>query len=735
MNQSLAESPHRHPGSGDGGSDQARSDATNPATTARVLSFAGLNCSLVACFAALHPFSQSPELVTQSGYRSYVGLVSLESLLLFLPAILVAVVLLPSAPRFGKVLSVTVAMLFSAAYFVDLLVYLTIHEHVFSSVTLGIVSSLLPSLWWYVSLKVVAGFIAVVGGWLFVQWVLWKVSGPLAEITLAKFPLSGREFAVAGFGLVVIAVFFAMPAFKSSTTTLSEIQRFADRHPVTAMGWFPANDTPEYRPESIESLLGAALLVHRAETIDKIRSRHSAIRANVDEGSRPATSMRHADVVIVIAECLRPEVMDAKTMPNIFRRSRNGLRTTHHFSAGNSSNYGFFGLMTGLDGCWFPFARQMPVGLISVMQQSGYEVGFFGREGFDQFQMDTFCGPERFDVTEFVRIDDVVECDLEACRRAQRFLDRTDAERASEANPRLAFVYLYATHHDYYSAADDRIHDREDLLRFVPSVRQRNPRSSMHYLNAAHFVDRAVAPLLDDDRLTFVVGDHGESFGEDDRLTHATAMSRTQLQVACVGFGPGLPSKKIDLATSHVDLMATITDALGIDIRESHPRPGRSMIDEIPPSQIIAANSFTRGTVFIRRDHFAKSPEPQSFGYQGFIDLEKMILSPGGWIDRNGNGVNKDQAGSGSWDEAGWMLSWLRQQLGPEFAEIPVDPVPLIRQSFGSKQSRHRLIAVRLASRLGTRSAEVLEDLERLLSDPDPGVREAAFGVIHRIHQ
>ena len=131
--------------------------------------------------------------------------------------------------------------------------------------------------------------------------------------------------------------------------------------------------------------------------------------------------------------------------------------------------------MTGLDSCWFSYARELPVGMFALLQQSGYEVGFFGRDGFDQFQMGSFCGKERFDVTEYVPAeDDIVAGDQEVCRRAGQFLDRKGAYAASDAKPRFAFVYMYAPHYSYYCEPVDQIHDASDLNRFEPDARERS---------------------------------------------------------------------------------------------------------------------------------------------------------------------------------------------------------------------------------------------------------------------
>jgi membrane-anchored protein YejM (alkaline phosphatase superfamily) len=81
------------------------------------------------------------------------------------------------------------------------------------------------------------------------------------------------------------------------------------------------------------------------------------------------------------------------------------------------------------------------------------------------------------------------------------------------------------------------------------------------YLNSARSVDRILADLLDPQRVTIMVGDHGESFLEDGCQGHGIRISRVQNRTPAVVYWPGCEPKSIDAPTMHADVLPTLASA------------------------------------------------------------------------------------------------------------------------------------------------------------------------------
>ena len=271
-----------------GGVDVARFDC------AQTIWFVLLNALMIAVVAALHPFSHAADLISGTGIRSYVGLVCLECGLLFIPAIVSSLLFIGITSGVGNRIAKVWTILMSLAYCCDLILYLTIHEHLWSRVTFALASSVLPSVWWYVSFREVGIFIFASCVWASLQWICWRSSGMLARYSLDRIDLTWRESALALGCLVAVPVLFASPALRDFTATLDEIRMHADRHPLGSLGWFPANATPQYLPGSDASVRGKSLMLSNFEKIEWAKSQYQQIAilpdSDASEEGRSAAS-------------------------------------------------------------------------------------------------------------------------------------------------------------------------------------------------------------------------------------------------------------------------------------------------------------------------------------------------------------------------------------------------------------------------------------------------------------
>jgi arylsulfatase A-like enzyme len=141
---------------------------------------------------------------------------------------------------------------------------------------------------------------------------------------------------------------------------------------------------------------------------------------------------------------------------------------------------------------------------------------------------------------------------------------------------------------DFYS----RLGSREDPERGIISLESYVARMSMYervavkslYLAEVASVDQRVGLLLGaldrgglrDDTLIVFTSDHGEGFGEHGLYLHANSFFSELVHVPLIIAGPGITSgKRVTEPVSHVDLMPTLRELLGIDCLRGDAR-GRS---------------------------------------------------------------------------------------------------------------------------------------------------------------
>jgi membrane-anchored protein YejM (alkaline phosphatase superfamily) len=695
--------------------------------------FVCLNMFAVGTFALLHWFSAAADLQTRLNYRSFVCWIAVETLALFSPAILCFVAFRWFSKSAAIALGLLVTLVMSAVYIVDFAIFQTIREHLLSGVFFRLAKSVLPFLHVYVGTKQLAWVLLGIIGWGLSQFLIWKLAKLLSRTKNETEPnpkqLSCRAWiGLAGLGLCPV-LYALFPAFMDFSATTQEIAVATDRHPITATGFFRANNVPTLESDSPSAIRGQATMLDQAHLFQQVIERYNQqqVRQNPSDA---ANSKTLPDVLIVVSECLRPDVISEKTSPNIFRMCQEGLCLKHHYSAGNASHFSFFGIMFGLDACWYEQADKMSIGMFDGLKQVGYRTGFFGGDDFTTFGMETFCSPDRFDECEFVELSYTPQCDVEVCETAKLFFDRKGRFADHPEAPRLAIVYIYAPH-DSIHDEQDKIHTLQDSLQTDVTGRRDNEKF-VNFLNSIRFLDRVIEPLLKEDRVTFILGDHGESFGEDMRKMHGSALSEVQIRVGCVGFGPGIPKRSVTKPTSHHDIWPTIADAIDLSFSDPSVFAGISALDPIPNDRRIAVRSLADPNyLFLKPD---REPNDPVLGYQGFFDFANSILAPGALIDTYADTIKIETPETDPWQNVPWMLDWMSNRFGPSLGSIPIHPEPLIQRSIKSPDSSIRLKSIDLIGRLGPTSFDFIDALETCLSDPNADVRKEAFSLLHKLH-
>lgn len=286
------------------------------------------------------------------------------------------------------------------------------------------------------------------------------------------------------------------------------------------------------------------------------------------------------NVLILVVDCLRRDMLAPETMPNAWAwAARGSRRFENHVSAGNSTRYGIFALLYGLHGSyWFPFlAERRSPALIDELARRGYEFGIFGSasmnypelratawSGIEESVHDDFAPPEPW------RRDELAGAALE------RWLD----ERTGAAAPFFGFVLLDSPH-QVYSHPPGRTPFTPSApdLDYMAMTRNEGPPPAVleavrnRYKNAVHHADAVLGGILTalaraghaDDTWVIVTGDHGEEFRECGFFGHTSAYTPQQMEVPFLLRGPGIENGVEHRPSSHADFAPTLLEALGAD--------------------------------------------------------------------------------------------------------------------------------------------------------------------------
>ena len=316
------------------------------------------------------------------------------------------------------------------------------------------------------------------------------------------------------------------------------------------------------------------------------------------------------NVLMVVLESLRQDVLTPQLMPNTSALAQDARVFDQHFSTGNATRYGLFGLLYGLPGGYWPsmLDEQRGSQLFQVLGQQGYDLHLYGSA--------PLYSPE-FDRTAFADVRDQLHQGPSALKsdgRDRAIISALQQDiRASQAaqRPWFGFVFLDSTHAPYYMpdgyppvatpmAADI------DFLKFGP---EHDPTPELNrYRTAVHYADSLIGSLLDDlraqglaeDTIVLVTGDHAEEFN-DLKLNywgHNGNFSDYQLQVPFVLHWPGRAAGRDARTSSHEDWVPTLMrHALGCENALTDYSTGQDLLAEPQGPRALVVESWSQRAI------------------------------------------------------------------------------------------------------------------------------------------
>lgn len=316
------------------------------------------------------------------------------------------------------------------------------------------------------------------------------------------------------------------------------------------------------------------------------------------------------NVLMVVLESLRQDVLTPQLMPNTSALAQDARVFDQHFSTGNATRYGLFGLLYGLPGGYWPsmLDEQRGSQLFQVLGQQGYDLHLYGSA--------PLYSPE-FDRTAFADVRDQLHQGPSALKsdgRDRAIISALQQDiRASQAaqRPWFGFVFLDSTHAPYhmpdgYPPVATPMAADIDFLKFGP---EHDPTPELNrYRTAVHYADSLIGSLLDDlraqglaeDTIVLVTGDHAEEFN-DLKLNywgHNGNFSDYQLQVPFVLHWPGMAAGRDARTSSHEDWVPTLMrHALGCENALSDYSTGQDLLAEPQGPRALVVESWSQRAI------------------------------------------------------------------------------------------------------------------------------------------
>jgi len=369
--------------------------------------------------------------------------------------------------------------------------------------------------------------------------------------------------------------------------------------------------------------------------ISDIEKSNLSINYPKKEFSGKITKDSLPNILFIVLESWRYDMLDSTICPNIYKFSRKSTYSPVHFSTGNSTTSGIFGLFYGLHPTYWEAVKanssiiDNPV-FIDILKNKNYQMGIFNHSNFDKFKLTStiFNGLQvhnKFKGKYDWQKDQNMNLDLIAFLNEQKKADK----------PFFGFVFYTSTHHAYSYPKEETKFEPVGKINMGLVNNETDPKPFINaYKNSIFFVDKLVKNILqslksnnlDSNTIIILTSDHGEEFNDnkDNYWGHGSNFTKYQSSVPFMIYFPNKKAKTIQQATSHTDLIPTlIQEVFGVSDSTDYYSSGKNIYklnSEIRPFII---SSYVNHALIINENVYAVYP----FGLKKYNlnDIKKNI--------------------------------------------------------------------------------------------------------------
>ncbi|MFO6419594.1 sulfatase-like hydrolase/transferase [Hylemonella sp. W303a] len=304
------------------------------------------------------------------------------------------------------------------------------------------------------------------------------------------------------------------------------------------------------------------------------------------------------NVLMIVLDSLRRDALDATIMPNTWKLAQQSMVFPRHYSSGNSTRPGFFGLLYGVPPSYFDDMLREQHGsvLFQVLQQQGYGLHLYMSAPLD--------GTE-FDRTIFANVRqhlEVAPIKLPIYERDRHIMNALKQDIAQELQtkprrPWFGLAFLDSSHAPYHfpkgypplaqpmaeSISYSQLDGKQEALPYIN-----------RYHTGVHYADSMVGEILsqlrasgaDKNTIVVITGDHGEEFNDlkQGYWGHNGNFADHQVVVPFVLHWPGRGTAVPTGISAHQDFVPTLMHhALGCGNPMGDYSTGRDLFVQHPP--------------------------------------------------------------------------------------------------------------------------------------------------------
>ena len=305
-------------------------------------------------------------------------------------------------------------------------------------------------------------------------------------------------------------------------------------------------------------------------------------------------------IFIIASDSVKYSAVNKILTPNLMKFSKDAMVFNNHYSGGNSTRFGIFSLIYGLNATyWFSFLNynQKPV-LFDVLQKRAYDISIFSstNTNWPEFRKTCYVNiqnkiTDKFEGAPWKKDEQSTSCFIE------NISDKSIHQK------RFSFIFLDSPHGYSYPPDANTYNAPNGEVNYLAITKESEELHTIEkrYKNAVHYNDELFGKMINalkenhlyDNALIIYTSDHGQEFYEQGNFGHNTAFSKPQIHIPLLIKLPKSLQHTVQLdtnkiLTSHQDIVPTLLTMLGVQNTPS----------EYSNGQNIFSNTFHRNYIF-----------------------------------------------------------------------------------------------------------------------------------------
>ena len=332
----------------------------------------------------------------------------------------------------------------------------------------------------------------------------------------------------------------------------------------TEITWM-AEYVPWARPLTMNRFLSRYGLTPKIDDANEVKVSSSKALAYPLKELTFKESDKKKNILFVLVDSLRGDMLTEEVMPTLWQIGTENIRFDNHYSSGNATRAGVFGLFYGLPPSYWHSALRgkVPSALVTSLQRQGYRI--------EAFASARLTSPE-FNKTVFASVPDIRiqsegknswDRDLDSIKDLKKWVMNVD-------EPFFSFIFLDNVH-----AYQLDPHGEKHFKPYWKSVNNlklssdTNPTEYFNlYKNAVFDADKNIDKIwnilkergLLENTIVIISSDHGEEFN-DNKLNywgHNSNFTDAQIKIPLVVHWPGRAQQVFNHLTTAYDISATL---------------------------------------------------------------------------------------------------------------------------------------------------------------------------------